>query len=418
MAGQAFLFVSGILVAKLLGVENRGYLAVLAAFVLALNQLGLLGLPQSITYYAAIERDKTVALWKLLKPSLLTQLVVLVSLHVLIVAMYTKKQSNLVIWAGIATLPALPGMLVMEYGLGFLKGIGHFRAFNVYRLLPSLWYACAALIIWLCKGNLVAISLAWGLGYLGIGMISLHAALQGLSGPLESPGRRVGDIFRFGLKGWLGNISPLQSFRLDQIMAGLLLSPSAAGLYVVALAFTNLPSFIAQSVGAIACPAIASDMHSARGRFRIFFWATTALNAFAVTGIIILIPWVLSIFFGHDFVAASDVARILMVGAFLTSTRSILGDLYRGWGCPEVSTYGEIAIYPWFFLVAPWLMFRWKLAGLAWAVTSAYGIALLVAWVSGWRIEGSPRLGFRFSDSRKLIDASYRISDWIAGWLE
>ena len=50
----------------------------------------------------------------------------------------------------------------------------------------------------------------------------------------------------------------METFRLDQAVVGLFLTPAALGLYVVGLAFANLPRFIAQSVGYIAYPRINS----------------------------------------------------------------------------------------------------------------------------------------------------------------
>lgn len=50
LCGQGALIISGVLAARILGVEDRGYLALLAAFPLVLSQLGGLGVPQAVTY--------------------------------------------------------------------------------------------------------------------------------------------------------------------------------------------------------------------------------------------------------------------------------------------------------------------------------------------------------------------------------
>ena len=66
-------------------------------------------------------------------------------------------------------------------------------------------------------------------------------------------------LLRFGIRGWLGTATPSEALRLDQVIVGLLLSPSALGLYVVGGSFSNLPRFIAQSVGLVAYPRIAAE---------------------------------------------------------------------------------------------------------------------------------------------------------------
>src|SRR5688572_7701167 len=52
-AGQAALVVSGILAARALGPENRGHLALLTLVPWVVCQLGLLGVPNAVTYYVA-----------------------------------------------------------------------------------------------------------------------------------------------------------------------------------------------------------------------------------------------------------------------------------------------------------------------------------------------------------------------------
>ena len=52
--GQAVLIISGILAARILGVEGRGYLGLLIIFPIVLCQLGGLGLPQAVILRSAI----------------------------------------------------------------------------------------------------------------------------------------------------------------------------------------------------------------------------------------------------------------------------------------------------------------------------------------------------------------------------
>ena len=68
----------------------------------------------------------------------------------------------------------------------------------------------------------------------------------------------------FGLRGLLSSLSAVDVLRPDQVVLALFLSPSALGLYVVGLAFTNLPYFIAKSVGLITFPWVASRQEEAR----------------------------------------------------------------------------------------------------------------------------------------------------------
>ena len=57
LAGQLMLVASGILVARALGVEGRGQLAVIVLVPSVLSQLGTLGVPLAVTYYVARDPD-------------------------------------------------------------------------------------------------------------------------------------------------------------------------------------------------------------------------------------------------------------------------------------------------------------------------------------------------------------------------
>ncbi len=77
-------------------------------------------------------------------------------------------------------------------------------------------------------------------------------------GSSPTPSRRR--AFRYGVSAVLGSSSPAEILRLDQAIIALALSRYTLGLYVVAVAFTNLPRFISQSVGIVAFPRVAAGV--------------------------------------------------------------------------------------------------------------------------------------------------------------
>ena len=94
--GQAVLIISGILSARILGVEGRGYLALLIIFPVVLCQLGGLGLPQALTYYTARNLEHADVVYRLVKFPFLIQVIGLVCLHVLIVGIYVQQKPEYV----------------------------------------------------------------------------------------------------------------------------------------------------------------------------------------------------------------------------------------------------------------------------------------------------------------------------------
>jgi len=392
--GQAVLIISGILSARILGVEGRGYLALLIIFPVVLCQLGGLGLPQALTYYTARNLEHADVVYRLVKFPFLIQVIGLVCLHVLIVGIYVQQKPEYVALAGYLTLATIPGILAQQYSLALLQGLGRFRIFNIMRLMPAALFSGVIVIMFVAQArSLPAITLGWAGVNAIVGFVACYLAVRDVKTVQKAVAQlhsvpTLRSMLSFGIKGLPGIVSPLESFRIDQLVAGLLLSPSALGLYVVAKAFTNLPYFVAQSAGMIAYPAV-SALRGMDGSIRTvwrFFWGVNALNLIIVVSLIILMPVLIPLFFGLEFSPSVPVARMLLLGAFLLAARRILVEGIRGQGHPEVSTWAELSMYPWLLLAVPFLVYQYGLGGLVVTVVFGHALALAVAAMLVWKV--------------------------------
>lgn len=388
VVGQALLVISGILVARILGPEGRGYLALLVVFPVILSQLGSLGLPQAATYFIAMNRDDARAVYNMLKMPFIRQVLVLVIIHLVIVYLYVRHEPGEVILSGYLSLIVIPGMLAQEYGLAALQGCQQYMAFNVIRLMPATIYTILILSIFLTQvGSLPSIAFVWVCSYVIVGLFVAYfvrydaLGLAGKKNDTRSPS--FSQMIKFGLKGLIGTVSPMQNFRLDQLVAGLFLSPAALGLYVVGQAFTNLVHFIAQSASMVEYPAVAANGNNKTARQLIwrFFASVSIMNGVVVFTLIALMPILITFFFGKAFSESIPIARLLLLGAYFESLRRILVEGMKGMGKPEVSTWAEVSMYPLFAVLAPILILHYGLIGLAAAVISCYFLSLLVASV-------------------------------------
>jgi len=386
IAGQAVLVISGILVARALGPEKRGYLALLVVFPAILSQLGSFGLPQAATYFIATNLDDARIIYNRLKMPILGQVLVLVIIHLIIVSQYVRHAPQEVIKAGYLSLGVIPGLLAHQYGLAILQGCQMYRPFNVIRLMPATMYAVLILSIFLAQvASLPSIAFVWVLSYVMVGILTAYYAKNRVLRLTENKDDKrsptLPQMFKFGLKGLLGTVSPMQNFRLDQLVAGLFLSPAALGLYVVGQAFTNLIRFIAQSAGMVEYPAVAANESNTNARQLIkrFFVSVAVMNGLVVLALIALIPVLVPFFFGKAFIGSIPIARLLLLGAYFESLRRILVEGMRGMGKPEVSTWAELSMYPLFAILAPVLIIHYGLSGLAASVILCYFLSLLVA---------------------------------------
>jgi O-antigen/teichoic acid export membrane protein len=381
-AGQLVLIVSGVLVARALGPEDRGFLALVVLVPTILAQVGNLGVPLAATYYVARDpaRARSLAVSVARVAGAQAAAVFCVQL-VLVWAIFAGEPSRVEV-AGLISLAALPGILAQQYGLAFLQGRQRFAAFNILRLAPVTVYALGVvLVVVFDVDGLVEIATAWVTAQLAIGVITLAVSIRNLPRtPAETSVPSLSRLVRFGLKGLLGYVSPVETFRLDQAIIGLFLTPAALGLYVVSLAFTNLPRFMAQSIGMVAYPKVASTNDPELARRQV--WRYFALGAL-LTGVVVAVLEVLAgglvtLFFGDSFAGATSITRILLVGTFFVGLRRLLADGARGAGYPGLGTIAELASWLSFLPALAILLPSYGVEGVAAALSFAWAFSLLV----------------------------------------
>lgn len=383
---QASLVVSGVLAARLLGPQDRGFLALMLLIPVILWQLGALGMPVAATYFIARRRESAGAIARRLTRPAMLQALCLVPVHAGVLWLAFAHDPHRVQLAAATTLASIPAALAQQYGLAVLQGQQRFLAFNVLRATPVALYAAFLVALFVAgTDRLLEVALAWVTGSLLAGTASLVVAARGLPAVApegeDVPSRTA--MAGFGLRSLLGYASPVESFRLDQAVVALFLTPVALGLYVVGLAFTNLPRFLAQSVGAVAYPRVAAeaDSNAARSAMWRFSLAGTALAAVVVVAVELAAGWLVPFFFGHAFVRAVPLARLLMISALLYSARRVLTEAARGRGFIGLGSLGEavslVLLLPLLAVLVP----AFGAEGVAGALAGSAGVSLLVLCV-------------------------------------
>jgi len=406
VGAQAALLVSGVLVARMLGVEDRGYLALLILLPLIISQLGGLGLPISASYFVAREPARARAIARSLSTAYPSQALFIVAMHFVALTLLTRDDPQLVWSAGLITLTVGPASLAHQYGLRLLQGQQRFRPFNLLRLVPAGAYAIGILLLSLLgTESLIFAASAYSVSVVLGGSVALAIALAGLRQGDAAPSPSRGEMVRFGLRGLLGSAAPSETFRLDQAVVGLFLSPAALGLYVVGLAFTNLPRFLGQSVGMVAYPKVASSADAVEARRATWrFVAFAGVMALLVVGVLeILAGWLIQFLFGEEFAPALPLVRILLVAAVFWSLRWALADAVRGAGLPALGSAAELASWVTLPLALAVLLPLGGLQGVAVAMVIS-AIASLATLVIGFvAVTREPTFGLRWVRARVLM---------------
>jgi O-antigen/teichoic acid export membrane protein/O-antigen ligase len=395
-AGQASLLVSGVVVARILGVEGRGQLALFALFPTLLVQLGGLGLPAAVTYFVAQEPARAGPIIQSLTPTALLQATGLTALNVGFLFLFLHSEGEFVLIAAAISSIVVAPILLQVYGLALLQGLGQFLSLHILRLVSPVVYALSVLALLVGGiGNLQTVAAIWATSNLlmaGLIAIFVWHAIRNAPAPSLVPSRRA--MISFGGKSLLASTSVVDTLRIDQAVAGLLLSPTALGLYVVGSAFSNLPRILSTSIGVVAYPTVAAHKSSAHaGRTMLRFFAVTMLLCGVIVLILeLLVSHLVPLFFGQEFEGAVPISRILLIGALLYSARRILSDCIRGAGQPTLGSLAEmiswIVLLPAMAIMTP----LWGTAGVAAALTVSSGTAffsLLLLVLRNQRLEPS-----------------------------
>lgn len=375
--GQAFLVVSGILVARMLTVHGRGAVALVSVIPVILVNLGTLGVPRAVTYEAARPGGTARAALAAALPLAIIQTFGILVVGFAIALFISAGQPDLRFDALIA-LAFVPFGVVIVFGLAALQGLRTFRAFNVIRLSPGVGYAAFACIVFVLGGaDVRLVVLGWLLtNAIGAGLVVFQVnrelRVERASGGGYGSPPSAGGLLRFGVRSLIGSLSPLGSMNADQVVVGLALSPAVLGVYVVASSVCNLPRFVAQSLGLVAYPHVASLTGGVQARAILRLMATTgAVTGLAIVGLELTVGILIPLFFGHAYADAVPIARVLLVSAFLFGMSRVLSDSLQGAGRPLDGTVAE---------AASWIALALALAVLWNSMDGVrFGVAMIVA---------------------------------------
>lgn len=393
---QAVGLFTGVLVARLVGVEGRGELAAIVLVPSAIVHLADFGLP--VAYVVESARDGSRAA-PLLANALVATVVQWIGVAVIgtgiVVLTLHRLGHAVIVSAVIFLLLYLPLNLLPRYINAINQGLGLFRTFNLVRIAAPILYAVLlggiALFGLGSVTTVLAAAIASNVGALALAVAKLTSAQRT---PLNWDAPLFRKTLAFGVRAHVGNLTPVDSMQIDLIVVAALLGARDAGLYSIAVAAALVVKAEALTLGYVAVPAVAAERtaagqrRAAGGIVRLTVLITVATTAAIVASADVLVPLI----YGNRFSGAATLVRILAIGIVFASLRQIVGDCLRGAGYPLASTSAELTSWlvgiPAMILLLP----SFGAAGAAIAVSLSYGAALAATIVL------ASRRGFTFAE--------------------
>lgn len=381
---QLSVLVTGVIVARALGPVDRGHFAFLTLVASLLWQLCPLGVPFALTYVLARMPTKGLTVVRQLRTSIAVQLIAATVLATIVLAVLTADRPHYVQTGAALVLGVVAPWILFQYCLSILQGLRRFTPFNILRAVPTAAFASIAAALFLTgQTSFTEITLAWVASQVILVPIALRLAWHSVRAAEEPNGGNPPSrswVMRFGRRSILGASFPSETYRIDQVVVALVLSPSALGLYVVALAFTRLPRFVARSIGIVANPAVASSSDQDEARKKMWRFVGIVIPACGCVTVLLWLfsPRLVTWFFGAEFSEASSITRLLLIATMFYCARRVLSDGARGAGYPGLATVAElvglIAQLPLFAVFVP----AGETKGVAYALIGSSTIAFAV----------------------------------------
>lgn len=341
---------SGILLARGLGVEDRGAFAAILLWPTIILSLGDLGLANSFVFFSARRPESTPSLLRTTAKVSLAQSVYLLPMGVAAAWLGLRGTGVHELLPGLLVAAAfVPAGLLARYVAAVMQG--RLRLFAYYSTRASLQgVLLVCLMVFTATGSLTvwtaALSQLAGLG--AMTAISLALAWPGLRRSLRpAPEVATRDLLSYGIKSFPGGLYPIEVLLLDQLVIALFLGPRDLGLYVAAVTLITVVRLVALAIGLIATPVLArTPVRRQRATTMRFLLVTAALVMPLAAGLALAAPDLLGLLFGEEFSGAGRAAQFLVLGSVAFALRRVLGDCLRGRGEVGRMSLVEMASWP------------------------------------------------------------------------
>lgn len=330
---------SSVIVARWLGPEGTGALAVLNVTVALALQLGSAGLPSATTYFIAKDRSALAQVWTSgITFSLAAG--VLIAIGLIAVAsvrpdLFNGVSARLIAIAAVS----IPFQLLTLLGLNLLLAIDRIKLMNSLDALSSLLIlvnSIIVLLIWrrdltvlVCFNTAAAIVLALLLLWFVL-RLSRRQRARDTSGP-----SMLKRMLAYGLKFYVSIFAGFVIFRVDLLIVNRFRGAQAAGVYAIATQFSLMLIMLPAVIASLLFPRVASRQDQTAAytvevtRHTSFIMIITCVAAAAAS-------FALPLVYGARFGDATIQLLILLPGIFLISLESVLVQHFTGTGLPSI----------------------------------------------------------------------------------
>lgn len=377
---QGLAMISGVELARGLGLTGRGDLAAALLWPTMIGGIGVLGLEESLTYHIAGARERGDA-GRLLGSALalcVIQSLVFTAITLIAVPIVLHKHTSSTIDSGLI----FSGYVAMNMtGLtlnGCLNGLHRYTSYNAARVSIGIAIVVAQTVLLITGQFRVQVIVTAMIGcYIASLLFDCVLTYRSHPGRLRVERSAMRSIFLYGVKSHTSNTSSFLNQRLDQLVISVFLTSRQLGIYVVAVTFTVFTSLLGSSIMVAALPNIAQlhERSEQAALGRRFVSLTLIAAVVATLPIIIFAPLLIELFFGKAFTIGANITRVTAIASISFATTRVMEGVLRGIGRPLTAGMAEFVALGATVIGLATLLPTLGLIGAAWASLLAYSIS-------------------------------------------
>lgn len=387
-------FASSVILARVLGPAGRGTYALIILVALAMQRIGSLGIEVSNIYFTGSKRYE---IRKIVLNSLescfligIVLIIIFAGVSILEIFKHFMTMNKIVGWHLWLVVLSVPLALLLAFLNNILLGKEEIILYNIITLVqPILQFLALVLFLLVMQQGLIGALYAYVFALAGTTSLVLWNLRKYIiiGNPRDS--NVMKDSIRYGIKAYWGNLAQFLNYRLDMLLVAAFLSPSAVGLYSVAVMIAEKVWMLPSVIATVIFPRIsyfneqeANELTPCAARHTLFI-------TFIISFILALAAYpFIKFLFGKAFIPSVLPLIFLLPGVIALSISKILTADMAGRGMPQFGTYGSLASLAVNFVLNLYLIPRWGIQGAAVASSISYVIAAFIVVVAFVKISG------------------------------
>jgi O-antigen/teichoic acid export membrane protein len=338
--------IGSIVVARAIGAQGRGELAAAMLWPTVLTYFGSFGLFPATVYFSALPEAKPERIFANAAWLAIPQSAVVMSIGYFTMPWLLARQSPEVVRLSQLFLAVIPISLVTQYALSIMQGKLRISIYNFLRLIIPFGYVVGVLI--LLPMGLISVERVLWLN-LGLNVGTMLATLGALFATVAAPSLRfdfqlAGEMLRYGVKVWFGDLSQGVNMRLDQALIAAWLPAAQLGHYVIAVSVAGLTNVLSNAVRMVLTPTVTRQLCELTrvDQLRRAFNSYWLLSLLVAAGLALASPLLIPALFGREFAAAVWLAQVLIAASLFANARNVLGGGFQGMGKPWIVSWSEM----------------------------------------------------------------------------